>query len=461
LHRLGEEAPVTAGRGDEIPQAGAGGGGLRASHADREQVVELLKAAFVRGRLTRGEFDARLGRALVSRTHAELAALTAGIHPGLAGDQLGRRPAARRRARGWAVAAVAVLLLAGAGAAVFTRAPAPVPAGVPFPAGVPRYYVQQGFTAAPRPVTVVRATATGAVTASVRCPWPDGSIGDVAAAGDQAFFMVCQRAAGHGADADVTGSRIYRFHVTGSGRVAGYSLVPGGALAGLQAGGLAVSADGSTVAVTTIPAAASGSAGPAEIMVINARTGARAVWRNAPAVPGQVTFGVGDLSLTADGRELAFLGTPQCIKGPCRPTGNGEEVRAVSPAARGGNLSSSRLLLRQSALMRLTAGYINDAVISPGGSSVTVVEMITPGGSAHSTVSVAEVSATTGRQLRVRYRVDTGDGFLYRFFSSDPSGRYLLLDVGPASGTANGWIDDGRLVQLTPANGTSIFHEAW
>jgi hypothetical protein len=96
-----------------------------------------------------------------------------------------------------------------------------------------------------------------------------------------------------------------------------------------------------------------------------------------------------------------------------------------------------------------------------GGSSVTVVEMITPGGSADSTVSVAEVSATTGRQLRVRYRVDTGDGFLYRFFSSDPSGRYLLLDVGPASGTANGWIDDGRLVQLTPANGTSIFHEAW
>ena len=273
--------------------------------------------------------------------------------------------------------------------------------------------------------------------------------------------MVCQRAAGQGVNAVVTGSRIYWFRVIGSGRVAGYSLVRGGALAGLQAGGLAVSADGSEVAVTTTRAAASGSAGPAEIMVINARTGARAVWHNAPAVSGQMTFGIGDLSLTADGRELAFLGTPRCVGGPCRPTGVGEEVRAVSPAARGGNLSSSRLLLRQSALMRLAAGYIDDAVISPDGSRVTVVEMITPGGSADTTVSVAQVSAKTGRLLRVRYQADTGNGFLYRFFSSDPSGRYFLLDVGPTSGTANGWIDDGRLVQLTPANGTSIFHEAW
>jgi DUF1707 SHOCT-like domain len=445
---------VTAGRGDDVPEAAAGRGGFRASHADREHVAELLKAAFVQGRLTKDEFDARLGRALVSRTHAELAALTADIHPGLTGDQLGREPA-RRRAMACVAAVVAAMLLAGVGVAVFLRAPGPLPAGAP------RYYVQQGFSEAPPPVTVVRATATGAVTASVRCPWQDASIGDIAAADDQMFFMACQQMAGKGAHADVTGSRIYRFRVTGSGRVSGYSLVPGGALAGLQAGDLAVSADGSEVAITTTPAAAAGSAGAAEIMTINTRTGARAVWHNAPAASGQMTFGIGDLSLTANGRELAFLGTPRCIRGPCRPTGNGEEVRAVSPATRGGNLSSSRLLLRQSALMRLATGYIDDAVISPDGSSVAVVEMITPGGQADTTVSVVQVSAATGRPLRVRYQVDTGDGFLYRFFSSDPSGRYFLLDVGPASGTANGWIDDGRLVQLTPANGTSIFYEAW
>jgi hypothetical protein len=111
--------------------------------------------------------------------------------------------------------------------------------------------------------------------------------------------------------------------------------------------------------------------------------------------------------------------------------------------------------------VRLATGYIDGAVISPGGSSVTVVEMNTPAGSAENIVSVVHVSAATRRQLSVRYQADTGNGFLYRFFSSDPSGRYLLLDAGPTSGTVNGWIDDGQLVQLTPANGTNVFYEAW
>jgi hypothetical protein len=56
-----------------------GRGHLRASHADREQTVGTLKAAFVQGRLTRGEFDTRIGRALTSRTYAELAAVVADL----------------------------------------------------------------------------------------------------------------------------------------------------------------------------------------------------------------------------------------------------------------------------------------------------------------------------------------------------------------------------------------------
>ncbi len=54
----------------------AGRGRMRASHADRDQVVDTLKDAFVQGRLTKDEFDARVGHALASRTHADLAALT-------------------------------------------------------------------------------------------------------------------------------------------------------------------------------------------------------------------------------------------------------------------------------------------------------------------------------------------------------------------------------------------------
>jgi hypothetical protein len=52
---------------------------LRAARADREQVIEALKDAFVRGCLTRDELGARAGQALSARTYAELAAVTAAI----------------------------------------------------------------------------------------------------------------------------------------------------------------------------------------------------------------------------------------------------------------------------------------------------------------------------------------------------------------------------------------------
>ena len=63
-----------AGPGDEIAAGAAGRGRLRASHADREQVISILKAAFVQGMLAKDEFDQRVGHAFASRTRGELAA---------------------------------------------------------------------------------------------------------------------------------------------------------------------------------------------------------------------------------------------------------------------------------------------------------------------------------------------------------------------------------------------------
>ena len=65
-----------AGPGNEMA---AGCGGLRASHADREQVIDTLKTAFVRGVLAKDEFDLRVGLTFASRTNADLAALTADL----------------------------------------------------------------------------------------------------------------------------------------------------------------------------------------------------------------------------------------------------------------------------------------------------------------------------------------------------------------------------------------------
>lgn len=71
-----------AGPGEEMA-AGAGRGRLRASRADREHVIETLKAAFVQGLLGKDEFEARVGQTLTARTYAELATLTACIPVGL------------------------------------------------------------------------------------------------------------------------------------------------------------------------------------------------------------------------------------------------------------------------------------------------------------------------------------------------------------------------------------------
>jgi hypothetical protein len=87
MRMMGEVSPV--GPGDEKPSQGE----LRASHEDRDRVVELLRVAAGDGRLTAEELDARLEEAMTARTYAELAALTRDLPavPGfgmmLAGEQ--------------------------------------------------------------------------------------------------------------------------------------------------------------------------------------------------------------------------------------------------------------------------------------------------------------------------------------------------------------------------------------
>ena len=80
------------------PGAQPAAAGLRASRAARERVIDLLKAAFVQGRLDRDEFDARIGQAVASRTYGELAAVTADLPAELIGAPP-RRPPARARRR--------------------------------------------------------------------------------------------------------------------------------------------------------------------------------------------------------------------------------------------------------------------------------------------------------------------------------------------------------------------------
>lgn len=75
----------------------------------RDQVTRTLKAALVQGRLTEDEYDERMGQASATRSHAELAALTADLPVGRMGS-LARPPTARdvRIGVGVTIAAVGV-----------------------------------------------------------------------------------------------------------------------------------------------------------------------------------------------------------------------------------------------------------------------------------------------------------------------------------------------------------------
>src|SRR5690242_19967407 len=90
-----------------------------------------------------------------------------------------RRRVVRRRRAEWATGTAAVMLLTGLGIVVPGQLFRPAATGGgSAPAGAPRYYIQTVATKPGHQVTVVRATATGAKTATVRCPWPKSNVAD-------------------------------------------------------------------------------------------------------------------------------------------------------------------------------------------------------------------------------------------------------------------------------------------
>jgi hypothetical protein len=418
----------------------------------------------------------------MTRTEDRLADALAAAVSGLREDTLRplTAPARRRRRPAWAApvaAAASLLLVVGLGVAVAGRlAGTGDKSGPSATAAAPhRYYVEAGLQGN----VVVRSTATGAVTATVLDPQPNNSGQAVVAATSNGTFFVA-------GDKHETGQeQIYRFRLTGSGKVSGFSPVPGGVLRpGQLADALAASPDGSQLAVGVsfyVVHPKSGKGYPPEpadqIFVFNTATGAKSVWRGGMRALGS-GFGVASLSWTGDGHELVVLGQwcrytsmsdETCTSGPGHRSA---EVWALDPASGGGRLGSGHLLLRQSPRYP----YIAQALVSPDGSTITAVVLTGPvigskagGGQVPDDLSVRQISVTTGRQLGVLYsrrlgstwEINNSPDFLALI--PDGAGQHWMIDGGLAShgyNGFNGWIDHGRLVPLAPRDGRAAA-EAW
>lgn len=61
---------------------GYGQPGMRAAAADRERTIDVLKAAYGEGRLTRDEFEARTARTMAAKYYGELAAIVGDLPAG-------------------------------------------------------------------------------------------------------------------------------------------------------------------------------------------------------------------------------------------------------------------------------------------------------------------------------------------------------------------------------------------
>lgn len=403
----------------------------------------------------------------------DLLELAVGEPPRLISLEAIRRRAIRRRATQAGAASLAAAVLAGLGASLSAGAITfgePATTGTRHHAGPPPFYVEHSVGGS----LTVRGTASGRVTGVVSSsPAPGLTCGDqIAAAGNQTYFVICtiwrSSSAPSGKKLFIE-SFVYRFHVTSTGRVSGYSRVKGSAMKGLDAdGSIAASPDGSQIAVEVSKPDPHGqlytNTVPAGIFVINTHTGARALWHSGPYRPGAIQYaGASTMSFSSDGQLVVVEARCHRNRYQDNCTGaNDVQVRAYSPAAGGGSLERGKTLFTPSDFK--TPGIsLGLALVSRDDSTLTAIK-ITGNGNGTCDLSIVRVSIATGRVLSVLYKVNTGTplgNVFLRFFTADPSGRFLILDSDARGARVNGWIDHGKLVPLVPKNGDEVTSETW
>jgi hypothetical protein len=351
-----------------------------------------------------------------------------------------RRQALKRRVIA-CVSATAALVVAGSiGLVVAANAIVPHRAANGQPqVTMPKYYFEMDPT---NPVSgtsenVVRSVATGAITGRVHCPGRSSLTLGATTDSRQAFFIECLTNSKTGKSDE---TRIYRFQVSDSGRVSGFRMLPGGNLPKFLGQNMAVTADGSLLAIAE--------AERPEVLVINTKTGSHAVW-HSDALPGGAILYPRDLSFARGDRELAIFGSDYCVSGSvCKPV---QEMRVVSPAAKGGKVSSGRQVLIKSQLVPLKRGSIADAFLGPDGRTVlaTVDTYLAAGGTSPG-VRVLRFSVVTGKAQRTLFNPASYKQALTTYV--DQSGRFVLLKVLKKHDEVPvfGMIDHGKLRLLQP-----------
>ena len=359
-----------------------------------------------------------------------------------------RRPSWRPRLLPFtAAAAVIAVITAGALVAGLTAAHKPAarkPAvSGSTAAGLPRFYVTTSSSPGGRGIqAVVRASASGQVTGTVRVPsalpveWADsGGTFVTAAADDRSFIIGVQ--GGQAPTKLGLDLRLFRFAISAAGKPGHLTELAAAPVRNETTEGIALSPDGKLLAVSLMRDSPPDAGGA--IQVLDLATGATRTW-TAPAhsvyIPGPPSW--------ADGsRVIAFTWLRSTQSGlMSAPRG----IRLLDTAVPGDNLVAGTVIVPRGVV---AAGSVVSALITPDGRDVIVVTWrdLTPQASTHTViVQFAELQAATGRLVRLLYTRTERYGMApfitlqdsLGVLSLGSQGRYALVQ-----GIQFGWLDVG------------------
>ncbi len=310
-------------------------------------------------------------------------------------------------------------------------------------ASLPRFYVTTSSSPGGRGIqAVVRASASGQVTGTVRVPsalpveWADsGGTFVTAAADDRSFIIGVQ--GGQAPTKLGLDLRLFRFAISDAGKPGHLTELAPAPMRNETTEGIALSPDGKLLAVSLQNDSSPDAVGA--IQVLNLATGATRTW-TAPAhsvyIPGPPSW--------ADGsRVIAFTWLRSTQSGlMSAPRG----IRLLDTAAPGDNLVAGTVIVPRG---MVAAGSIVSALITPDGRDVIVVTWrdLTPQASTHTViVQFAEIQAATGRLVRLLYTRTEPYGEVpfitlqdsLGVLSLGSQGRYALVQ-----GIQFGWLDVG------------------
>lgn len=390
---------------------------------------------------------------------------------------IGGTPRWRRLVPLGAAAAVVVVVAAALTLASVQLRPGPRHAAVPgsvaphaaVPGSVPPYYIaldvtgngdccRPGLPYSPVTDAVVRATATGAVLATITPPRPYGTFIGVTAADDDGTFVLAavQLTPLPYTQAPPAGFFLLRIDPASPVPSARARLTPLPITVqppGAGVSGLALSPDGGKLAIAESLIGA-----PPALHVITLATGAQRVWA---ATIGGPTFGPGTtgepLSWAQDDRTLAFVLA-------------GTQVRLLDTAAASSSLASSRLAVS------LPAGdsspYWQQVMITGDGQTIiAVIGIVAEGKNGHGSGVRQELvtfSARTGKLLHVLNQIPVYGNYQYeQVLWASPTGQVLIVSGTQPGTTVSSVGADATAMVLSHGHFTPIpwsnrtFAAAW